>query len=82
VLSDDRGAYEFTQLAPGEYAIDAVLQGFGSHPSIVNVAAGAVGTLDVTLAIAPLAETVTVTRTDQELSVVPAAVNVVGQDEI
>lgn len=82
VVCDDRGAYEFPQLTAGEYTVQAVLPGFRSEASRVTVAQGDTRTLDITLAIAPLTETVTVTRTDQDLSVVPKAVNLILEDEI
>ena len=82
VVCDDRGAYALAQLTPGTYTVQAMLPGFRSDASDVTVVAGEMRTRDITLVIAPLTETVTVTRTDQELSTVPAAVNVILEDEI
>jgi iron complex outermembrane receptor protein len=82
VLSDDRGGYQFTRLPAGEYAVEAVVPGFRSEAERVALAAGEVHTLDLTLGLAPLTETVTVTRAEQELTVVPTAVHVVLENEI
>ena len=81
-VSDARGNYEITQLDAGDYEVRGVLPGFRSQVVTVTVAAGATQTGDVVLEIAPLAETVTVMRTDQDLSAVPQSVAVVQRDQI
>ena len=81
VVSDSRGAYLVPRLDPGRYEVQAALPGFRADPRSVTVAAGSVA-LDIVLGIAPLAETVTVTRVDQELSAVPNAIAVVQRDAI
>ena len=80
-ISDSRGGYEVPRLAAGRYEVEAFLPGFRTDPATVTVASGA-ATHDIVLGIAPLAETVTVTRVDQELSAVPNAVAVVNRDTI
>ena len=65
-VSDGEGRYEIADLAPGPYGVQAVLPGFRSDTSSVTVSAGGISTASLTLLIAPLAETVTVTRTDQD----------------
>ena len=81
-LSDGRGDYEISGLDAGEYDVSALLPGFRSQPFTVTVTAGETATLDLMLTIAPLAETVIVTRTDQQLSFVPQSVAVVQRDQI
>ena len=80
-ISDSRGGYEVPRLAAGRYEVEAFLPGFRTDPATVTVASGA-ASHDIVLGIAPLAETVTVTRVDQELSAVPNAIAVVNRDTI
>ena len=82
VVSDGRGFYEITRLESGTYEIQGVLPGFQSQVVNVMVTAGQMLSHDITLSIAPLTETVTVTRTGSELAGVPAAVGVVVGDDI
>ena len=81
VVSDARGEYRITRLEAGSYDVQAMLPGFRTNPMTASVGEGPSG-LDIVLSIAPLAETVTVTRTAQELSAVPTAVAVVGRETI
>ena len=81
VVSDARGEYRITRLEAGSYDVQALLPGFRTNPTSVTVGQG-VSSLDFVLGIAPLAETVTVTRTDQELSAVSTAVAIVGRETI
>ena len=60
-VTDDRGRYEFVALPPGRYVVEATLTGF--EPWRGDVQADADVTLDVTLAVAPLVERLTVTAT-------------------
>lgn len=82
VVSDARGRYAFSRLEAGDYELQAVMPGFRSEVSIVTITPGEPQTIDVTLQIAAISETVTVTRTEQTLSRVPKAVDVVLEDEI
>ena len=82
VVSNGRGFYEITRLESGTYEIQGVLPGFQSQVAIVMVTAGQMRSHDITLGIAPLTETVNVTRTGSELAGVPAAVGVVVGDDI
>ena len=80
-VSDGAGRYAIAGLPAGTYDVEAALAGFQGQAATVEV--GAAGArVDLTLAIAPLAETVTVTRSDQVLATVPNAVAVVGGDQI
>lgn len=81
VVSDARGEYRITRLEAGRYDVQAVLPGFRTDPTSVTVGDGA-SSLDIVLGIAPLAETITVTRAEQELSAVPQAVTVVSRETI
>ena len=81
VVSDARGEYRIRTLEAGSYDVQAVLPGFRTDPTSVSVSDG-VSSLDIVFGIAPLVETVTVTRTDQALSAVPQAVSVVGRETI
>ena len=81
VVSDARGEYRITRLEAGGYDVQAVLPGFRTDPTRITVSEGT-SSLDIVLGIAPLAETVTVTRAEQELSEVPQAITVVGQETI
>ena len=81
VVSDSRGDYIVPRLDPGQYEVEAMLPGFRTDPSTVTVGSGA-ASLDIVLGIAPIAETVTVTRVDQELAAVPNAIAVVNRDTI
>ena len=81
-VTNGQGRYEITSLPAGRYDVRGVLPGFSSDAATVTVAAGGSALVDMSLAIAPLAETVTVTRTEQQLSAVPTAVAVVGRETI
>ena len=81
-VSDGQGRYEIANLAAGRYEVRGVLPGFRSDAATATVAAGRSATVNLSLSIAPLAETVTVTRTGQDLAVVPSAVAVVHRDQI
>jgi iron complex outermembrane receptor protein len=81
VVSDARGAYRITRLEAGRYTVQAALPGFRTDPATVTVGDG-VSRHDLVLGIAPLAETVTVTRAEQTLSAVPQAVTVVGRETL
>jgi iron complex outermembrane receptor protein len=82
VVSGAQGRYDITNLQAGNYRMRAVLPGFSSDDVSVTVAADGSLVVDLALAIAPLAETVTVTRADRDLSGVPTSVAIVQRDEI
>ena len=81
-VSDVRGNYEINRLDAGDYEVQGVMTGFRGQAVTVTVAQGTTQTGDVVLEIAPFAETVTVMRTDQDLSAVPQSVAVVERDQI
>ena len=82
VVSDGRGDYQISGLEAGEYQVLVELPGFRGQPAIATVGGAGTTTLDIVLVIAPMAETVTVMRTGQELSAVPQSVTVVQRDQI
>ena len=81
-VSNGQGRYEIANLPAGSYQVRAVLPGFSSAGAAVAVASGGSAVADVSLTIAPLTETVTVTRTDQDLASVPSSIAVVQRDQI
>lgn len=80
--SDNSGSFVFARLPEGDYVVHLELPGFRMADIEVAVAGGETRTLRLSLSIAPLAETVSVTRTGQMLAVVPSAVTVIGGDQI
>lgn len=82
VVTDGRGLYAFVGLPAGTYSVQAAFPGFRSAPATAIVTGTASLTLDLALVIAPFAETVTVTRTEQDLAVVPQAVSLVAQKQL
>lgn len=82
VVTDARGTYEFDGLPTGQYELQAVLTGFGSETVSVTAAEGEARTADITLLMAPLAEVVTVTRSEQNRAAVPNAVAIIQGDQI
>ena len=81
-VSDMQGQFEFLLLPAGDYEVQAMLPGFSGWARPITIEAAASATLNITLDISAFAETVKVTRTDQDRSAVPTAVSVIGRDEI
>ena len=81
-VTDSGGRYDISSLPAGTYTVSGALPGFTSDTTSVTVGGGSTATANLTLTIAPLAETVTVTRTDQDLADVPQSVAVVQRDQI
>ena len=83
VTSDARGHYEI-MVDAGRYEVTAELPGFRARPERVSLANEEDRAVDVMLQVAPLSlsERVTVTRGDQERTVIPNAVSVVQADTI
>jgi iron complex outermembrane receptor protein len=80
--SDRAGAYSLEHLAPGSYRVRAELTGFTPSEVQARVDQGGSAAVDFSLAVAPLAETVTVTRSEQTLATVPNAVTIVDGADI
>jgi iron complex outermembrane receptor protein len=83
-VTDERGTYRFERLAEGDYVVEANSAGFGRFSRIYRVERGAAGTLDFTLEVAGVSETVLVTAagTPQTVDEVSKAVSVVTAQEI
>ena len=60
VVSDAEGRYVVTNLPPGQYEVTGQLDGFSPHRGAVSVGAGDVKPVDLLLAVANVAEAVTV----------------------
>ena len=82
VVSNGQGRYEISNLPAGSYGVTAVLPGFSSDGTAVTVATGGSAVVNLSLTIAPLTETVTVTRTDRNLAAVPSSIAIVQRDQI
>ena len=80
-VTGDVGSYEIARLPAGDYEVTAVLPGFRGAATVAAVA-GAETIVDFTLSLAPMAETVTVTRTQQGLDDVANAVAVLGPEAL
>lgn len=73
----DSGAYRFPSLPPGVYAVKVELQGFQTVTrETVNVLVGQTTPIDLTMKVATLAETVTVTGTSPVIDTTSANVSV------
>ncbi|HEX6046382.1 MAG TPA: TonB-dependent receptor [Pyrinomonadaceae bacterium] len=71
-VTNDSGSYTISGLAPGKYTLRAINAGFGMYENAeVEVAAGKVQQLDVTLKVAIEEQKVTVAADSRELSVEP-----------
>ncbi len=77
VVADERGRFELPDLDPGEYRVRAALPGFGGFDERLVLKPGESRALSLTLRMAPLRETVTVTRAALDRSDVPNPVSVV-----
>ena len=78
-VTDTSGEYRFTRIPPGEYEIVASTSGFASARTAVSVGTGAVTVPPLTLAVAGLGETVVVSasRTESTVLDAPATMTVV-----
>ncbi|MBI3494342.1 MAG: TonB-dependent receptor [Acidobacteria bacterium] len=61
LVSNDRGEFEFTDLAPGGYKLDAQLDGFSPFVATVTVGPGGTVAVNVELQLATIHEEITVT---------------------
>ena len=75
VVTTANGSYSVTQIVPGRYRISAQLSGFrGLDRRGISVAVGVTTTLDLTLEVGTLAETVTVTAESPLVDVTSAEI--------
>lgn len=84
VETDERGVYEFRDLAPGRYTVVTHTDGFTDQVRSVDVAAGGVVTVDFAMSLTALREEVTVTVSGSEESVFESfqSVNSVGATQL
>lgn len=82
--TDAQGAFEFTDLAAGEYALTVDLPGFGRAAQDLRLEAGQSRQTEVVLKARRMSEdvTITATRTPQEIAAVPGSVTVVSRQTI
>jgi len=82
--TNEDGKFRFDRLPEGDYVIAATSTGFGGNSRMVRVEKGATESLDLTLEVASLSETVLVTAagTPQTVDEVSKAVSVVTAQEI
>lgn len=83
-VTDDDGAFSFSDIPPGRYTIVAHQEGFGDVSKTVALAGGANATIDFQLQIAGVRESVTVTATGSEQTVFEsiASVSTVDSNQI
>ena len=84
-LTDDSGRFRLDQLDPATYVLAVQKAGFGEHRRSVVVGDAAGVTLDITLGIGPVSESVTVTALRgiaQDVQASPQAVTVTSAQEI
>lgn len=84
-LSDDEGRFEFTQLSPGKYLVQAKAAGFSNFTSDeISLVRGGTTQLDIILRVATISESVTITAsgTAQRATELSKVVAVVDDNEI
>jgi hypothetical protein len=73
VFSSEQGEYSFIDLLPGEYTLEASLQGFKKYTKSVTIQAGQVILEDIRLELEALSEQVTVSADRDDLKATQAA---------
>ncbi len=83
-LTDERGAFDVTELAPGRYELHVAREGFRSVPLQVNVAPGDTQAVTLRLQVSAVSESVVVSaaEVDLPLSRTPATVSVVTREDL
>ncbi len=84
VVSDDVGSYRAIVIAPGQYRVEAALDGFEAAAQHVTLQSGQTVELDVTMMPSRITEAVVVTarRTEEVAQEVPIAVSVLGASRV
>lgn len=84
VHTDTEGRFSFSDLPPGEYTLRVELEGFNRATETIRVTPGQTTSLSISLTLAPLTDTMTVTATlaQQRLGDVPTMISVLTHDEI
>jgi outer membrane receptor for ferrienterochelin and colicin len=60
-VSDEEGNYQFTNLSPGDYTLEATVQGFKTASKAITIHAGEASVENIKLEVADVTATVTVT---------------------
>jgi hypothetical protein len=82
-LTDGRGEYQFQQLVPGDYGIEASITGFGKQEKLVTLLVAQPATVDFKLNVSDSNTTVTVTSSDAALNTTDATIgNAVGNETV
>ncbi len=82
-VTDEQGRYTITNLPPGTYAVNAELSGFGTSKQEVSIGLGERKTVDSSLQVAGLTESVTVAGAASALDLTSARIGVnVSTEEI
>ena len=76
VVTESDGTYAVTNLAPGAYTVQAELSGFGNQTREIVLGVGQVETIDMTLGVAGLTETVAVSASAQVIDISSAKIGV------
>jgi outer membrane receptor protein involved in Fe transport len=84
VHSDADGRFSFSDVPPGDYDLRVELEGFNRFAQTIQVTSGGTASLNVSLNLATLTETMTVTATlaEQRLGDIPTTISVLTRDEI
>ena len=84
IRTDREGRFEFPQVPGGSYAVQIESTSFETVSRSVELGSGETVVLRVTLRIAPLRETLTITATgfEQRLGDIPTEVNVLTEEDI
>ncbi len=82
--SDGGGRFEFRDLPPGEYLLEATLGGFAPSRRVVRLRSGETATLSVTMAVAFLEQTFVTAAKDGAVDVqsIPVAVSAVSRADL
>src|SRR5581483_3707977 len=63
-VSDEEGNYQFTNLSPGDYTLEATVQGFKTTSKAITIRAGETAVENIKLEVADVTATVTVTSSN------------------
>jgi outer membrane receptor protein involved in Fe transport len=82
--SDADGHFSVSDLPPGTYELRVEMEGFERLTQTVEVRTGETTSLNLTLALVPITETITVTatRAEQKLGDVPVEISVLSSEDI
>ncbi|MPZ20605.1 MAG: TonB-dependent receptor [Luteitalea sp.] len=81
-VTDGQGRFEISGLDAGDHEMRAELSGFGTYQELIATGLADTRTVDLELEVAPLSETVTVMRSEEDRVAIPNAVSVIEGDRI